>query len=292
MSINNYRIFAAVVELKSFVEAANRLFLTPSAISHSITKLEESLGLTLFHRTRAGTVLTDDGKMVLPAIMEVLNAEERLYQTVGDIKGVERGTVGVATFDSVCINYIPKIVRTFRALHANINIGVYQGGYDDVVGWLRSGYADMGFISSIVPHDDMDTIPLFEERMVCLTGRDFEPANGKSITAQDVRSQNIIYQQNGYDAEAEVILRRFGVAEPSRYAVASDQANIALVESGLGICFMPELVLRQIPHNAAVYPTKPAFTRSVVLATMKNRPLSSAHEAMRDHIVSFFADIA
>lgn len=292
MSINTYRIFAAVVEHKSFVEAANRLYLTPSAISHSITKLEEALGLTLFHRTRVGAMLTADGKMLLPSVMEVLNAEERLSQNVADIKGIECGSVCVATFDSMCVNYFPQIIRSFRALHPSIEIGVYQGGYDDIIGWLRSGYADMGVISRTVIQDDLDIVPLFDERMVCLTSRDFEPTNGKCITAADVRGQEIIYQHNGYDAEAEAILRRFGVSGPSRFSVTSDQANIALVESGLGICFMPELVLRQIPHNASVYPIEPAFLRSVVLATVKNRPLASAHEAMRSHIISFFSDLA
>lgn len=288
MSINAYRIFATVVERKSFVEAAAQLYLTPSAISHSITKLEESLGLTLFHRTRVGAVLTADGEMLLPSVMEVLNAEERLSQNVADIKGIEYGSVCVATFSSVCVNYFPQIVRSFRAKHASIEIGVYQGGYDDIIGWLRAGYADMGIISRTVLQDDLDVVPLFKERMVCLTSRDYKPINGKCITIDDVRGQNIIYQRNGYDAEAEAILRRFGMSGPSRFSVTSDHSNIALVESGLGICFMPELVLRQIPHNATVYPIDPIFLRAVVLATVKNRPLASAHEAMRDHIVAFF----
>ncbi len=291
MSIPTYRIFAAVVEHKSFVEAANRLFLTPSAISHSITKLEESLGLVLFHRTRVGAALTADGEMLLPSVMEILGAEERLNQNVADIKGIARGSVAVATFDSVCVNYFPPILRSFRAQHPNIEIGVYQGGYDNIIGWLRSGQADLGFISRTVLQDDLDTVPLFEESMVCLTSRDFIPANKHSITAADVRRQEIIYQHNGYDAEAEAILRRFGVRGPSRFSVTSDQANIALVESGMGICFMPELVLRQIPHNAAIYPIRPAFQRAVVLATVKNRPLASAHAAMRDHIVAFFRNL-
>lgn len=252
MSINTYRIFATVAEHRSFAEAADRLFLTPSAISHSISKLEEALGVTLFYRTRTGTVLTRDGEMLLPSVMDVLNAEERLKQTAAGIKGLEYGNVCIGSFDSVCINYIPDIIHSFRAKHAAIEVGVYQGGYDDILAWLRTGYADMGFTSRTVLQEDLDVTPLFKERMVCLTNREFEPAHKTYITAEDVRGQKIIYQQNGYDAEAEVILRHFGMSGPSRFAVASDHSNIALVESGLGICFMPELVLRQIPHNVSV----------------------------------------
>ncbi len=287
MSISAYRAFAAIVEHKSFVDAAERLYLTPSAISHSVAKLEEAVGLTLFHRTRSGAVLTPDGELLLPSVLDVLKAEERLKQNVANIKGLY-GKVGIGTFDSVCINHMPEIVRSFRALHSGIEIGVYQGGYGDILDWLYSGYTDLGFISRTVLRDDLDVTPLFEDAMVCLAGRDFRPANGECVTARDVKNRNIIYQSNGYDAEAEAILRRFGAGGPSRFSVASDQSNIALVESGLGICFMPRLVLERIPHNASVYPIKPAFSRSVVLATVKGRPLSGAAERMRAHIVEYF----
>ena len=290
MSIGTYRVFAAVVERGSFVDAAEQLHLTPSAISHAIAKLEEALGLALFHRTRSGAALTSDGELLLPSVLDILKAEERLNQNLANIKGLEYGKVGIGTFDSVCINYMPDIVRSFRARHAGIEIGVYQGGYDDILNWLYSGFADLGFISRTVLRDDLETTPLFEDSMVCLTAREFTPANGSSITAKDVKNQKIIYQSNGYDAETEVILRRFGKGEANRFAVASDQSNIALVESGLGICFMPRLVLRRITHNAAVYPVKPSFKRSVVLATVKNRPLSFAAMKMRDHIAAFFRD--
>lgn len=290
MSISAYRVFAAVVEHKSFVDAAERLYLTPSAISHSVAKLEEAVGLTLFHRTRSGADLTPDGELLLPSILDVLKAEERLNQNVASIKGLEYGKVGIGTFDSVCINYMPEIVQSFRARHSGIEIGVYQGGYGDILDWLYSGYTDLGFISRTVLRDDLDVTPLFEDAMVCLAGRDFKPANGKHVTARDVKTQKIIYQSNGYDAETEAILRRFGAGGPSRFAVASDQSNIALVESGLGICFMPRLVLKRIPHNAAVYPTRPAFSRSVVLATVRGRPLSGAAEKMREHIISYFGE--
>ncbi len=290
MSISAYRMFAAVAEHRSFVAAAEELYLTPSAISHSIAKLEEALGLTLFLRTRAGTVLTTDGEMLLPSVLDVLKAEELLNQNVANIKGLEYGKVGIGTFDSVCVNFMPDIVRSFRASHTGIEIGVYQGGYDDILNWLYAGYADLGFISRTVLRDDLDTTPLFEDSMVCLTAREFRPANGTSITAKDVRNQKIIYQSNGYEAETEAILRRFGKGEPSRFSVASDQSNIALVEAGLGICFMPRLVLARITYNAAVYPVSPPSKRSVVLATVKNRPLSSAAAKMRDHITRFFHD--
>ncbi len=288
MSISAYRVFAAVVEHKSFVDAAERLYLTPSAISHSIAKLEEEVGLSLFHRTRSGAALTADGELLLPSVLDVLKAEERLNQNVANIKGLEYGKVGIGAFDSVCINHVPGIVRSFYAVHSGIEIGVSQGGYADILNWLYSGYADLGFISKTVLRDDLDVTPLFEDSIVCLAGRDFRPANGKYVTAKDVKSQKIVYQGNGYDAEAEAVLRWFGVSGPNRFSVTSDQSNIALVEAGLGICFMPRLVLERIPHNAVVYPIKPAFRRSVLLAAVKGRPLSGAAKKMRAHIIEYF----
>lgn len=83
MSIFAYRVFAAVVEQKSFAAAARQLHMTPSAVSHSISTLEGKMGVGLFQRAREGARLTREGEEILCQVLDVLNAEERLSQSLG-----------------------------------------------------------------------------------------------------------------------------------------------------------------------------------------------------------------
>lgn len=117
LSLLSYEIFKTVVEQSSFQQAAKILHLTPSAISHSISSLEKELGFSLFIRNKLGVKLTGYGGSLLPCIQNVLNSEEHLKQEVSMLMGFEKGTIKLGTFNSVCTNWIPDIVKTFKRLY-------------------------------------------------------------------------------------------------------------------------------------------------------------------------------
>lgn len=75
-----YRVFSEVAKQKTFVSAANVLNVTPSAISHSISGLEEELGFALFVRNRTGIMLTPDGEKVLPIVRKYLTRKLSLMK--------------------------------------------------------------------------------------------------------------------------------------------------------------------------------------------------------------------
>ena len=286
MPIFSYRVFVAIVEHKSFAAAARAMHMTPSAVSHSINTLENKLGVTLFRRGRDGASLTEEGDVILREVLAVLNAEEHLSETLARIQGLECGLVKIGTFNSVCINWIPAIVTTFRKQHPKIEISINQGSYADVLEWLDQGLVDIGFLS-LTSCGDTDIVELFQDRMLCIAPASFRPARPDHVTIEDIRDQNFVYQRAGYDAETNAFLGRYGVTVNSVFTVENDDAIVALVESGFGICLTPELVEKKIIHNASVYPIEPACYRTICLATAKKRQLSVAAQKMHAHIVNF-----
>ena len=95
MTLLEYRIFHTVTQQGSFARAAQILHLTPSAISHAVSSMEESCGFSLFVRGKGGVSLTRSGEALYPVIRQVLSADEALTQTVGELKGVQRGKVRI-----------------------------------------------------------------------------------------------------------------------------------------------------------------------------------------------------
>ena len=78
MTLLEYRIFHTVIEQGSFARAAQVLHLTPSAISHAVSSMEEACGFALFVRGKGGVSLTRSGEALYPVIRQVLNADEAL----------------------------------------------------------------------------------------------------------------------------------------------------------------------------------------------------------------------
>ena len=86
MTLLEYRIFHTVTQQGSFARAAQILHLTPSAISHAVSSMEESCGFSLFVRGKGGVSLTRSGEALYPVIRQVLSADEALTQTVAEQK--------------------------------------------------------------------------------------------------------------------------------------------------------------------------------------------------------------
>ncbi|MFK4340146.1 DNA-binding transcriptional LysR family regulator [Paenibacillus sp. RC62] len=113
MNLFKYKVFLSEVETRSFTKAGELLKLTQSAISHAVSGLEHELGLTLLIRGRSGIKLTSNGERLMKHFREIVQMNERLYQEVDLIKGLETGTVKIGTF-STCIHpvvarYYPKV---------------------------------------------------------------------------------------------------------------------------------------------------------------------------------------
>ena len=191
MSLYSYQIFETVVQQGSFAKAADLLYLTPSAISHIISKMETDLGVQLFVRGKTGVRLTANGEQIYPYIEEVLRSSEKLSQKVAQIHGLESGVVRIGTFNSVTVQWLPPIIHAYHKAHPNIEISVQQGGYEDVITWLNNDAVDLGFTSETVLNDlklkNAEVTPLYQDRMVCVVPTDFQPKHPDYVNVEDIK---------------------------------------------------------------------------------------------------------
>ncbi|WHH61148.1 LysR family transcriptional regulator [Petroclostridium sp. X23] len=290
MSLPSYKIFKTVVEQNSFQRAADILHLTPSAISHSISSLEKELGFPLFIRNKTSIQLTGYGENLLPHVQAVLNSEEHLKQEVSLLNGLEKGTVKIGTFNSVCTNWIPSIVSSFQKFYSNISIELYQGHYNDVSAWLRNGVVDIGFLSTSSA-EKINITPLYKDPLVCVVPKNFYPKNKEFITIDDIRGQRFVYQRKGSDADINNFFHKYSLNVLSTCHVVDDQSTIAMVESGFGICIMPELVMRNQNNNVDIYPIEPREYRVIGITTLNQAFMAPAVKKMFNHIINTYKNM-
>ena len=172
MTLFSYEIFDAVARQGSFNKAAQQLHLTPSAISHAIAVMEAELGFTLFNRGKNGVTMTSYGASLYPSIRAVLNSDEALQQSIARLNGLEKGKVKLGAFNSVCAGLLPQILKSFMASYPQIEVEVYQGTYDDVKEWLRTGQVDLAFLSASC-REEFNLTELFREPLLCIVPQDW-----------------------------------------------------------------------------------------------------------------------
>ena len=275
MTLLSFEIFYAVAQEKSFQKAAKLLNMTPSAISHDISTMEKELGFSLFIRNKNGTVLTSNGEAVYPHILDVLNSNEYLLQSVAQLKGLKSGTLKVGCFNSVCTAWMPSIMTAFRKEYPEITVKVYQGTYADVEEWLKNGIIDVGFLSESCTKDFFYT-PLYKDQLLCLTPKNFPVANPDYISVDELENQAFVFQREACDTDVQAFLDKYHISIKTNHHVIDDQSTVALIEAGMGIGIMPEILVKKMSSNINSYALHPAEYRTICLATTHPHIMSPA----------------
>ena len=285
MTLFSYEIFDAVARQGSFNKAAQQLHLTPSAISHAIAVMEEELGFALFNRGKTGVTMTSYGASLYPSIRAVLNSDEALKQSVARLNGLEKGKVKVAAFNSVCTCLLPGILKSFKAQYPQIEVEVYQGTYDDMKDWLRNGQTDIAFLS-FGCREEFALTELFAEPLRCITKGWPAPPDG-IMTPELMNGQDFVVQGDATDAEMRQYLKKHKISTERRCHVLDDLSNLAMVEAGMGISIMPEMLLKTCTSEVDIYPLSPAENRVVGITSQRPGAMAPAVEQMFHHIVEY-----
>lgn len=281
-----YQVFSTVIQEGTFQKAALKLNVTPSAVSHSITQLENELGFPVFIRSRSGAELTPNGRTILPIIQEILNSQARLEQEAADINGLNAGSIRIGAFSSVCINWLPPIIQAFKKRYPDIDISVSQTGFNEIVENVKNGTLDLGF--TVMPVSEnllVDT--LVKDEIYCVAPKGFEPKNKKSVTHEDLEDRDFILQSGDYDRDTKAALDYYGIQPNLIHFSIDDQSIVAMVEAGLGLGILPELALQKIIGDVAVYPFEHSFYRSIGLATSAVQAKAPSTQRMIETIKAF-----
>ncbi len=287
MSLWDYKIFDLIVREGNLRKAAEAMHLTPAAVSHSLAKLEKEFGLPLLVRGRGGMELTQYGRALLPHIRSTLSADGRLHSELQRIKGSMNGMVRIGVINSVCCTWLPSILQRMRESMPDVGINVCQGGYDELESGLIDGSLDLAFVS-LPTRKRLSSVPLLHDRLLCITPRSFVPANGSYITVEEIKRFELIIPGPGSDFDAIAFMDSNGLDAETVHSVQEDSSIIALVESGLGVSIMPELVLQKNGGEINIYPIENAPYRVIGVATLPNArqpaPVSATIKLVIDYV--------
>lgn len=288
MNIQKYQAFMAVVEQGSLTRAAEELGCTQSAVSHCISSLEEELGFALLKRGRAGARLTNEGERLAPAVRNLLNSAEQLKQTASAIRGLDSGTVRIGAFTSVAVHWLPPVLKEFQRDYPKVDLRLLNGDYHDVEQWLQDGSIDVGFVG--MPCGvDCECIALMEDRLLAILPKGSRFEHYPKFPLVECETEPFISLLQSSDHDARRALDAAGVRPNVRFYTKDDYAVIAMVEQGLGISIVPELLVRGRGQRVELRPLEPRATRTIALALPKGTA-SPAAEAFAEVAVAWLRE--
>ena len=272
MSLKKYEAFVRTVELGSLTKAAQSLGSTQSRISHILNDLEEEYGFRLMHRSRGGIELTEAGQLLLPKMNAIVQKAQELSECVSEIRSADAGTVRLGVFTSVAVHWLPGMIRAFQAAHPRAQLEMRSGDYHDVDQWLREGRIDLGFITLPGPAG-MRTIPLAEDPLVAILPKGHRLAALSQIPIEELREDPFISLLQSSAHDIHRALDNAGIRPNIKYTTKDDYAILAMVEQGLGISIVPQLLIRGRTQNLEVRPLIPKASRTIALAIPEGEAL-------------------
>lgn len=291
MSLLKYRILIEAVQTGSLTKAGERLNLTQSAISHAISGLERELGLTLLARSRAGIKLTDNGERLFPHFKRIVQLDDKLHQEVASIKGLEVGTVRIGTFSSVSIQWLPAILKEYRDRYPLIETKLLDGNYLEIESLISRGEADFGFVNLPV-REELEVIPLQKDRMLCVLPSDHPLREQPVVRPEQIAELPFIMPADGCDADVRRIFARSGLSPAVLYELEDDHAILSMVQNGLGVSILPEMILSGAPYDLCIRPLEGEPSRSIGLAAVSFKNASPASRKLIDLIAARHSESA
>ncbi|MDG3009214.1 LysR family transcriptional regulator [Rhodococcus sp. D2-41] len=166
MDFRQLRYFLAVGEELSFSRAAEKCFISQSAISHQIARLEQELGAQLFERSTRQVKLTPAGGRLVPVAQQALSLEATAYSVVRD----PRNRVRISANMSFAAQSLEAIARV-RDRHPNVDIEFVIQAFTDRIDAIATGDADIALVRGGVDRPGLQTIDLGVDELMIVTSR-------------------------------------------------------------------------------------------------------------------------
>lgn len=242
MNIKKMKMLLTISDFKTLTRAAEETGYTQSGVSNIIKSLEDDLGFPLLHRLHRGVALTEEAETMIPVIRELDNLSEQLSQIISGIRGLETGTVRVASVVSFSISWLPRILKYFQAHYPKISIKLYVGGDQEILKWLEEGRMDLALCCE-QPVMEYDWLPLVHDELVAVLPEDHPMAGLEEFPLAAFNKMPFVMMQEEYHNETTRIFERFGIVPDVQFTATDDHTTIAMVEQGLGASMLSRIIL-------------------------------------------------
>ena len=293
MQIENFKIFADLVETKSFSKSAKLNGITQSAVSQQARAMERHFKTLLIDRSQKQFQLTREGQRVYDAAKEMLHTYEKLLSELQEMKKVISGTIRISTIYSIGLHELPPFIKKFLHDYPSVNVRVEYRRSNLVYEDILHNAVDFGLVAFPVKQRQIDVLPFRNDHLVLIAHPQHPIAKRSEIEIKDLTGQKFI----GFDPDiptrkaVDQIFREHKLEIEPVMEFDNIETVKRAVEIDHGIAIVPQATVTQEAKQGtlAVLQFKGReFTRPLAILHRKGRVLTPA---MRKFIETLGLDL-
>nr|WP_284500561.1 hydrogen peroxide-inducible genes activator [Microbulbifer sp. GX H0434] len=244
--------FAAIAGRGSYRRAAEDLGVSQPALTTQIAALENTLGVSLFERSRAGTLLTPEGRELLDPARQILLAM-REFQASADVISQGHGaTYKLGVPPTVGPYLLPNVLPELHARYSDLKLYVREAPPRLLQRELSEGAYDLAILPLPLAADELLALePLFTEPLKFVVPSDHRLAGKAEVTPSQLRGEKVLTleEQHHFHHQVQEICQQLGAQLQRDYEGTSLDTLRQMVVMGLGVAFLPGLYVHSEMHD-------------------------------------------
>ena len=288
-----YRIFNEVTKTGNVTKAAEKLFVSQSAVSQAIMQLEGKLGCKLFDRNTRGVLLTPEGKVLASYVNNAVSLVENAQDKLANMKSLRDGEITIGASDTVCSLFLLPFLKAFKAKYPEIHISVINRTTQELLKLLKSGAVDISFVNLPVDDDStLEIVPVMQIQDCFVAGEKYAYLADSMIRLRDLKKYPILMLEKSSNSrkQMDMLLASYELELKPEIELESLSLLSEFAKFGLGIAATIKEDVQKMLDNHELYELRfleALPVRSIGVAQMKNISLSFAAEAFRQAVLNF-----
>jgi LysR family hydrogen peroxide-inducible transcriptional activator len=295
MTITQLEYVVAVDTYRSFVLAAEKCFITQPTLSMQIQKLEDTLGVKLFDRSKQPVIPTEIGNEVIAQARILLSEAEKIKEIISDRQRELSGELKVGIIPTVAPYILPKILHGFIEKYPQVKLIVSEQTTEQIIQQLKLGMIDCGILSTPLHESSLTEMPVFYENFVAYVSKTSKLYKKKNISPEDIDMEEIWVLNEGHCMREQVlnICQRRKATQGFKhfeYNTGSVETLKRMVDQNNGATILPELALTELTEkqlDKVRYFKSPEPAREVSVVIQRNFLKRRLIEALKNEILEF-----
>ncbi|MDD7463201.1 MAG: LysR family transcriptional regulator [Peptoniphilaceae bacterium] len=277
MSATDYEYINAILECGSITDAAKKLFISQSALSQYIKRIELKLGIEIFDRSFSPIKLTEAGKIYLRSLTDIMAIEEDTLKQIEDLNNLKRGEVIIGSTDYLSYSLLSKVLKRFNEKYPGIDIRLLEGKTADLNQAALEGKCDFCLSYAVAERPELTDIRLYQEEVYVALPLDnpvvkklnisYPQKEIPIINAKYLKYNNIIGMKKGQNLRT--IFRQLNSFTENTLTtiLETDSMSLAMkfVSEGLGISLVPSGMAMDNKLECVFVRTRPKLNKRTIM---------------------------
>lgn len=247
--------FLAVAEEGSFTRAAERVLRTQPAVSQSVKKLEEGVGVPLFARDMPELTLTEAGHAMVDYAKRMLKLRDDAIRHVGELQNLNSGHLTIAAYESAAVYLLPGPLRGYFRRFPQIKVGIYRGRLDEIPRQVMDREIDVGFVKDEPVFHGLKCVKVYSDEMILIASPRHPLTARERVQVKDLGSESFVVHHQCSTTEQKIL--RLFEAHGMHCNIAAELWSFEnvkhFVQEDIGIAIVPRVtVLQELASGALV----------------------------------------